>query len=111
MPTRFDRLLKQADKTIHKVNSVLAIYFVSGGGMTEISVIFESAAEQVVLVGETSVVTERPTAWIRQEELLDIGFPLPKRRDQLLIDGVTYDITEKPTTDGHNQSVCVLEVA
>ncbi len=107
----FDRLLKIADKTIHKVNSVLAVYFVNGGGMTEINVIFESAAEQVVLVGDTTVITERPTAWIRQEELIDLGFPLPKRRDQLSILGVTYDITEKPTTDGHNQSVCVLEIA
>lgn len=107
----FDRLLKQADKVIHKVNSVSAVFFVNGGGMTEINPIFEAAAEQVVLVGETTVITERPTVWIRQEELLDLGFPLPKRRDQLLIDGITYDITEKPTTDGHNQSVCVLEIA
>ena len=109
--TVFDRLLKQADKIIDKVNSELAVYFVNGGGMAEINIIFEDASEHIVVVGETSVVTERPTAWIRQEQLQALGLPLPKRRDQLLINGVTFDITEKPTTDGHNQSVCILEVA
>lgn len=109
MPTAFDRTLAIGDKLNYRHNGLTAVFAYNDLVDTaEITVIFEKSKEIIVLQGEVEVVTRRPVASVQHEQLEQLGLPLPKKKDQLTINSIVYDIVAVPD-DGHNETEMHLE--
>ena len=109
MPTLFDRTLAAGDRLNYRHNGQQAVFAYNDLiDSAEITVIFERSKEIITLQGETEVAVRRPVASVQHEQLEQLGLPLPKKRDQLTIDSIVYDIAAVPD-DGHNETEMHLE--
>lgn len=111
MPNSYETALKAADRPHYRHNAETAdatFIYNSGANSSPIKVIFESQKELRSFSGDVEVITRKPHASARLEQFTDLGIPNPKRRDQLVINGVTYDI-EEATDDGINEGSYVLQ--
>ncbi len=109
MASSFDKLLYIGDRVNHKHNGEPAIFAYNNLQNTApVTVIFEKSKELIVVQGENEVVTRRPVAYIEWDQLTELGLPKPKKRDQITIQGIVYDIVAVPD-DGHNETEMHLE--
>lgn len=102
-------MLTAADRPHHRHNEEAATFiYNSGANNAPIKVIFDSQKELRSFAGDVEIITRKPFAAARLEQFTDLAIANPKRRDQLTIRGVTYDI-EEATDDGINEGSYVLQ--